>query len=164
MIPKGGGDFPGIGLLEPIWKVLEWIMDLRLDSIDLHDTLHGCCADRGTGTAVIEAELARQLSYLELQPFCGVFLDLKKALNAMDRERGILILEGHSVGPWMIRLIQNYWRDAIMVCRAMDNYGQPFKAGRGETQGNLLSAKLFNILVDAVVRELAIARRRSWKS
>jgi hypothetical protein len=23
LIPKGGGDYRGIGLLEPIWKVLE---------------------------------------------------------------------------------------------------------------------------------------------
>ena len=29
----------------------------------------------------------------------------------------------------------------------------PFKAGRGVTQGGPLSAKLFNILVDAVTRE-----------
>jgi hypothetical protein len=106
------------------------------------------------GTAVIEAKLAQQLLYLELRPFYGVFLDLKKAFDAMDRERCILILEGHGVGPRMIRLIRNYWRDAIMVCRAMGNYGQPFKAGRGVTQGGPLSAKLFNILVDAVVCKL----------
>jgi hypothetical protein len=129
LIPKGGGDFCGIGLLDPIWKVLERIMGLRLDSIDLHDTLHGCRAHRGTGTTVIEAKLAQQLLYLELRPFYGVFLDLKKAFNAMDRERCILILEGHGVGPQMIWLIQNYWREAIMVCRAVGNYGQPFKAG-----------------------------------
>ena len=106
------------------------------------------------GTAVIEAKLAQQLSYLELWPFYGVFLDLKKAFDAMDREKCILLLEGQGVGPRMIWLILNYWRDAIMVCRAMGNYGQPFKAGRGVTQGGPLSAKLFNILVDAVVREL----------
>jgi hypothetical protein len=40
-----------------------------------------------------------------------------------------------------------------MVCRASGNYGQPFKAGRRVTQGGPLSAKLFNILVDAVARE-----------
>ena len=40
-----------------------------------------------------------------------------------------------------------------MVCHASGNYGQPFKAGRGVTQGGPLSARLFNILVDAVVRE-----------
>jgi hypothetical protein len=39
------------------------------------------------------------------------------------------------------------------VCCASGNYGVPFKSGRGVTQGGPLSAKLFNILVDAVVRE-----------
>ena len=53
----------------------------------------------------------------------------------------------------MIQLIRTYWRNAIMVCRASGNYGTPFKAGRGVTQGGPLSAKLFNILVDAVGRE-----------
>jgi hypothetical protein len=153
LIPKGGGDYQGIGLLGPIWKVLERIMDRRLDAIELHDCLHGCRAHCGTGTGVIEAKLAQQLSYLELKPFYGVFLDLKKAFDSMDRERCIMILEGHGAGPRMIRLIRGYWRDAIMVCRAMGNYGTPFKAGRGVTQGGPLSAKLFNIMVDPVARE-----------
>jgi len=150
LIPKGGGDYRGIGLLEPIWKVLEHIMDCRLDAIELHECLHGCRAHRGTGTGMIEAKLAQQLSYLELKPFYGVFLDLKKAFDSMDRERCILILKGYGAGPRMIRLIRGYWCDAIMVCRALGNYGMPFKAGRGVTQGGPLSAKLFNIMVDAV--------------
>jgi hypothetical protein len=139
--------------LGPIWKVLECIRDRRLDAIELHNCLHGCRAHCGTGTGVIEAKLAQQLSYLELQPFYGVFLDLKKAFDSMDRERCILILEGYGAGPRMIRLIRGYWRNAIMVCRALGNYGTPFKAGRGVTQGGPLSAKLFNIMVDAVARE-----------
>jgi hypothetical protein len=153
LIPKGRGDYRGIGLLEPIWKVLKRIMDRRLDAIELHDCLHGCRAHRGTGTGVIKAKLAQQLSYLELKPFYGVFLDLKKAFDSMDRERCIMILEGYGTGPRMIRLIPGYWRDAIMVCRALGNYGTPFKAGRGVTQGGPLSAKLFNIMVDAVTRK-----------
>jgi hypothetical protein len=39
------------------------------------------------------------------------------------------------------------------VWRASGNYGTPFKAGRGVTQGGPLSAKLFNILVNAVAHE-----------
>jgi hypothetical protein len=39
------------------------------------------------------------------------------------------------------------------VCRALGNYGAPYKAGRGVTQGGPLLAKLFNVVVDAVVRE-----------
>jgi hypothetical protein len=40
-----------------------------------------------------------------------------------------------------------------MVCRASVNYDTPFQAGRGVTQGGPLSAKLFNVLVDAIARE-----------
>jgi hypothetical protein len=153
LIPKGGGDYRGIGLLKPIWKVLERVMDRRLDTIEPHDCLHGCRAHRGTGTGVIETKLAQQLSYLELKPFYGVFLDLRKAFDSMDRECCILILEGYGAGPRMIWLIRGYWLDAIMVCRASVNYGMPLKAGHGVTQGGPLSAKLFNILVDAVTRK-----------
>jgi hypothetical protein len=84
LVPKGGGDYRGIGLLEPIWKVLEHIMDRQLNAIKLHDCLHGCRAYRGTGTAVIEAKMAQQLSYLELKSFYGVFLNLRKAFDLMD--------------------------------------------------------------------------------
>ena len=41
LIPKGGDEYWGIGLLEPIWKVLERVMDIRLEKIILHDSLHG---------------------------------------------------------------------------------------------------------------------------
>ena len=53
----------------------------------------------------------------------------------------------------MLRLVRNFWDTAINVCQARDNYGRLFQAGRGVTQGGPLSAKLFNILVDAVARE-----------
>ncbi len=43
LIPKGGRDYRGIGLLEPIWKVIERVMDHRLEAIVLHDSLHGWC-------------------------------------------------------------------------------------------------------------------------
>jgi len=160
LIPKGGGDYPGIGLLEPIWKCIERIIDHRLNAIELHDSLHGCRDSRGTGTAIINAKLAQQLSYIELKPFYGVFLDLRKAFDAMDRERCILLLEGYGAGPRLVRLVRTYWRDAIMVCGAAGYYGQPFKAGRGVTQGGPLSAKLFNIVVDAVVREWMVQLRQ----
>jgi hypothetical protein len=40
-----------------------------------------------------------------------------------------------------------------MACRASRNYGVPFKASQGITQGGPLSAKLFNLLVDPVAQE-----------
>jgi hypothetical protein len=73
-----------------------------------------------------------------------------------------LILEGHGAGPNMRRLIRHFWDEATNVCRASGNYGAPFKAGRGVTQGGPLLAKLFNIVVDAVVRELRNSCGRKW--
>jgi hypothetical protein len=153
LLPKGGGDYRGIGLLEPLWKVIEGIIDQRLNAITLHDCLHGFRAKRGTGTAIIEAKLAQQLATLEQAPFYGVFLDLRKAFDAMDRGRCLEILAGYGVGPRMRHLIQKFWKEAVLVCRASGVYGDTFSAGRGVTQGGPLSPKLFNILVDAVVRE-----------
>jgi hypothetical protein len=53
----------------------------------------------------------------------------------------------------MIRLISNFWRNVVLVCRASGNYGIPWQARHGVTQSGPLSAKLFNILVDMVARE-----------
>ena len=153
LIPKGGGDYRGIGLLEPFWKLIEVVMDRRLNIVELHDSLHGFRAGRGCGTATIEAKLAQQLAFLEQEPFYGVFIDLRKAYDAMDRERCLAILEGYGVGQNMLRLLRYFWDEAVLVCRAAGNYGKPFKAGRGVTQGGPLSPKIFNIMVDAIVRE-----------
>ncbi len=70
--------------------------------IELHDSLHGCPAGRGTGTGIIQAKLAQQLAHLEQAPFFGIFIDLKKAFDAMDRGRCLAILALHGVGPQML--------------------------------------------------------------
>jgi hypothetical protein len=41
--PKGGGDYRGISLLEPLWKVVERIMDQQLNALLLHD--RGCTGE-----------------------------------------------------------------------------------------------------------------------
>ncbi len=107
--------------------MIERIIDHWLDAFNLHDSLHGCRNKRSTGTAIIKAKLAQQLSHLKLNPFYGVFLDLRKAFDAMDRERCILILEGYGAKPWLVCLVQTYWRDAIMVIGAWDITAHPSK-------------------------------------
>ena len=128
-------------------------MDWRLEVITLHDSLHGCLAGQGTGTSIIEAKLAQQLAHLEQAPFFGVFIDLQKAFDAMDQQRRLEILEMHGVGLDIMKLICNFWDTAITVCLVKGNYGRPLQAGRGVTQGGPLLLRLFNILVDSVIRE-----------
>ena len=87
LIPKStGGNYLGIGLLEVIWKPLERVLDTRLSETDLHDYLHSFRAKRGCATGIMEAKLLQQLAFREQVPMYGIFLDLRKAFNAMDRE------------------------------------------------------------------------------
>ena len=65
LIPKGKGDYRGIGLVEVMWKVVAVILNRRLtSSITFHDVLHEFQAGRGTGTATLEANLLRQLAVM----------------------------------------------------------------------------------------------------
>jgi hypothetical protein len=81
----------------------------------------------------IEAKLTQQLAHIEQAPFYGVFIDLKKVFDAINRERCLFILEGHGIDPSMRRLIHHFWDEATNVCCASGNYGTPFKMGRGVT-------------------------------
>ena len=62
LIPKGGGDYYVIGLVEVVWKVVTVILNFCLaTSIDFHVFLHGFWAGLCTGTTSLEAKLLQQL-------------------------------------------------------------------------------------------------------
>jgi hypothetical protein len=71
----------------------------------------------------------------------------------MDRGRCLDILAGYGVGPRLIRLLSHFWAEAKLACRTGGYYGSVFSAGRGVTQGGPFSPRIFNVVVDAVVRE-----------
>ena len=45
----------------------------------------------------------------------GGFINLKKAFNAMDREKCIHILQDRGVGEKALWLITTFWKEAILV-------------------------------------------------
>ena len=153
LLPKGGGDYCRFGLLEPFWKVIEKIMVARLSSVKFHDSLHGGLPRRGTGTATIKAKLHQSLAWRDQCPLYQIYVDLKKAYDALDWEQTLKILAAYGVGPKLLALQKHFWETATLVCRAGGNYGEPFGAERGVTQGAPLSSLMFNVCVDAVVRE-----------
>jgi hypothetical protein len=153
LLPKGGGNYRGIGLLDPIWKVVEKVMVAQLSVIKLHDCLHGRLPCRGTGTAIAEVKLQQQLAWVDQEPLYQIYLDLRKAYDALDWGQCLEILAGYGVGPNLLRIQKNFWDDAKTVCHAGGNYGLPFEAHRGVTQGGPLSSLMFNVCVNCVVRE-----------
>ena len=105
LLPKRGGNYRVIGLLEPFWKVIKVLTDQQLEVIEVHDCLYGFLKGRGTGMAAMEANLAQQLDFIEQEALYEIFIDLRKANDAMERERCLEILEGYGVGPNILRLI-----------------------------------------------------------
>jgi hypothetical protein len=84
LLPKRGGAYRGICLLNPMWKVMEKIMVARLSVIELHDCLHSKLLRQGMGTAIMEVKLNQQLVWVEQEPLYQIYLDLKKAYDALD--------------------------------------------------------------------------------
>jgi len=106
LIRKGkSGDSRGIGLKQPMWKIIEGIMERRLQKLGLHESLHGGLKSKGTSTVIMEMRLAQGLAQLKQVPMWATFINLRKAFDAMDRERLLEILEDQGVGPNLQRLI-----------------------------------------------------------
>ena len=55
--------------------------------------------------------------------------------------------------PQAIRLINAFCEQEVLVCKAAGFYSRIFRATRGVTQGGPLSPTIFNLMVDAIVRE-----------
>jgi hypothetical protein len=128
LLLKGGGDYRSIGLLNPIWKVVEKVMVLRFSAIKLHDCLNGGLPGQGTGTAIMEVKLQQQLAWAEQEPLYQIYLDLRKAYDALDQGGCLEILAGYGVGQNLLLLQKWFWGNVKMVCHAGSNYGESFGA------------------------------------
>jgi hypothetical protein len=124
-----------------------------MSCLELHNCLHSGLPRWGTGTAIMEVKLNQQLAWLDQALLYQIYLDLKKAYDTLDWTQCLETLAGYGVGPNLLRLQKHFWDGARMVCHAGGNYGEHFSAGRGVTQGGPLSSLMFNVCVDAVVRE-----------
>ena len=124
-----------------------------LATIEFHPCFHGGLPKHGTGKATIEAELAQQLAWVEQEPLYQVYLDLRKVYDHLDQERCLAIMTGYGVGPKLLRLQKTFWDKTQMVCRAGGSFGKPFGASQGVMQRGPLSSLMFNVCVNAVIRE-----------
>ena len=155
LIPKSNpGEYRGIALLEAVYKLVSSVISHRIISkIEFDDAIHGFRPGRGTGTAILEAKLLAQLRCRTDEPVFMVFLDLKKAYDTLDRDQAMRILEGYGVGANIRRILTTIWSGDTMIPRQAGYYGKAFRARRGVRTGDIVSPLIFNIMVDAVVRQ-----------
>jgi len=153
LIPKPeAGQVRGIGLLEPVWKLISAIINQRLmRHITFHDDLHGFLPGRGTGTACLEAKLEAQWAFRSGHPLYHIFIDFTKAYDSLDRSRTLLLLADYGVGPNTIQLLAMFWERHVVIPRQHQFYGEPFPADRGLTTGDIPAPVIYNIVTDAVL-------------
>ena len=93
LIPKGKGEFRGVGLVEVTWKVVAVIIHRQPTTrIQLHEALHGFREGHSTGTATLEAKLLQQLAAMREEVLYVIFLGLTKEYDSLDRSRSLEIL------------------------------------------------------------------------
>ena len=110
LIPKTTTDTRGIGIIETLWKVVESLIETGLSaSLQLHGVFHGFRDGIGTGTDIIELNLAQEISSIDQGTLFLVFLYLRKAYDTMDGERLLITLEVYIEGPHMFRLLETLW-------------------------------------------------------
>ena len=118
LIPKGGGDYLGIGLVEVVWKLVAMILNCCFTaSITYHESLHGFRAGHSTGTTTLEVKLIQQVTAMREEVLHAIFLDLHKVYYALDRSRCPEILEEFGVGPRALSLLRRYWEQLHIVSR-----------------------------------------------
>ena len=77
LIPKGKGDYRGIGLMVVVLKVVVVILHRCLTASITHPNfLHEFWAGRGTGNANLDAKLINQLVAMNEEVLNIIFLDL----------------------------------------------------------------------------------------
>ena len=102
LTPKGKADTREIGMIEILWKVVESIIKTNIKTVvTFHDVLHGFRIRRGTGTAIMENNMAQDLSSIDQDPLFLVFLYLRKAYDNLYYGRILHTLEGYRSGPKM---------------------------------------------------------------
>ena len=156
MIPKGStGQFRGVGLGDTVWKVCAHIINSRLtDSIKYHPYIHGFRKDHGCSTAIIEVKLKVDWAVSKGKSVHQVYIDLKKAYDSIYQNRTLELLSKYGVGTSTLLLISNFWKQQQIALRMGSSYGEKIHPGRGVTQGDILSPTIFNIVIDAVCREV----------
>ena len=99
LVPKGNADTRGMGLLGIFWKVMEGIIDTRINkAVAFHYFLRVFRTGMGAGKAIMGLNLVQDLASIYQDPPFLVFMDLIKAYDNLDRVRLLNTLEGYGVG------------------------------------------------------------------
>jgi retron-type reverse transcriptase len=68
------------------------------------------------------------------------------------------------VGPSICKIIEKIWKNDKLIPKQNKLFGKPIFATRGVRQGDIMSPTLFNIMIDAVIRNYEARARINDKT
>ena len=153
LVPKAEiGKYRGIALLECLYKLLSCLVNIRVcKSIRFHDGVHGFRAKRSCSTGILEVKLSMQRARRAGQIYHQIFLDLSKAYDTLDRERMNQVLMAYGIGPRIMALLEDAWKDSGVVPKKAGRFGGVIRTDRGVKQGDIPSPTFFNLVIDAIL-------------
>ena len=101
--------------------------------------------------ATLEDKILQQIVVLSQEVLYKIFVYLHKSYDVLNWGHDLVILEGYGVGLQICQHLTQYWNQETMAARDSGYYGDPFQGSRGVTQGDPLSPRIFNVIVDAIV-------------
>ena len=66
----------------------------------------------------MKSDMSQHLDGVSHEPLFQVFLDFRKAYDSLDRGRYLELLRGYGLGPNLVRLLDNYWRQKRIISKA----------------------------------------------
>ena len=153
LIPKGDADTWVIGLLKFLWKVAGAVKDTCIKTVvQFHYVLQGFCAGRGMGNSTMKLRPVQKLAIVYQDPLFLVFLDQRNSHVNLYLGQLIQMLTGYRAVPKLRGLLEEFWLNQEVVTYQNRFHGPQLQATQGTTQGGMDYTKLFNVVVDSVVR------------
>ena len=166
--PKSAASYRPISLTSHIGKLLETIINRRLVC---HLEHAGILNPSQTGfrtkrqaleqVALLETQVrAAQADPRKRKAVVGIFLDLEKAFDVMDRGGVLEILRKYGIGGNMYNYIQNFFTDRQFKVRVGNALSEIKNQENGTPQGAVLSPTLFCLAINGVPDTITNAATR----
>ena len=89
------------------------------------------------------------------------FIDLEKAYSRVNREALWQVLRMYDVGGKLLGGIKNIYVDSLVCVKVKGDENEQFRIDSGMIQGCIMSPWLFNVYMDALMKEVKMGMGRS---
>lgn len=151
-------NYRGITLLNVVYKILSTLVQRRLadatrDIIGNYQL--GFRQGKSTIDAIHTVKQIMEKAYEYKIETEMLFIDFEGAFDSIKREELMKALKELGINPKLIRLIEMTMRRTTVSVKTLKGETEEFEINRGVRQGDSLSALLFNIALEYVLRNIS---------